>query len=512
MMSNLFLKMVESNRLFWSDVNKKDDDNGCLLYEMFYSEPEMIYGISKTALTIAKQKSLKPICITGLRGKKERFSLINSMNDTVVGDLFSFFKSSAISVVPILKTMISIRNKKDLLNLEIDGYKVGHHIYDAILKALYIPEINKMTLPVRKILLLEICYFYFFKKIIENEKVKVIVLGDNVYRCGLLFELARHNNIECITPINLNGFSMCRYIDKGDFENHDRKPDMAVLKSLDNNFIDNYLESYFSKRFGASLEHHDVLKAFSNDKTVYNKLDIIKQYGLNKDLPIVVVMSHIFCDAPHSYPGMIYDDYKHWLVNTIKNLKKNKKVNFLIKEHPSADLYNEKGVINKILKDLDCEHLLLKEDVHNLTILNYFDVVVTCGGTIGQEFAYKGKPVVLAAQPPYSGFGFTVEPGSKDLYEELMRTGIESLELLGKNQKEMVNKVLYHDFVLLDSYSDDLELGGERFYIGREFDYDRFSKKIIDYNKVPIDNQIMYKKLENYILSDKKHLLREEEV
>jgi hypothetical protein len=282
-----------------------------------------------------------------------------------------------------------------------------------------------------------------------------------------------------------------------------------ILEKLDSNNVKNYIDEYFSKRFSANLEQHDVLKAFSNKKKIYTKNEIIKQYNLNPNLPIVIIMNHIFCDAPHAYPDGLFDDYKEWLINTILNLKKNKNINFLIKEHPSADLYSELGVINEILRGLDCEHLLLKDDVHSLTVLNEFDVVITCGGTIGQEFLYKGKPVVLGAKPPYSGFGFTIEPKTRYEYESLMSKGIEKLPLLTSEQKEMVNKVIYHDFVLLDNYSDDLEIGGQRFYMGRDFEYDKFYEEILKYNDTSLNNQKIYKLLSKFISSDNKHLLKD---
>ena len=230
---------------------------------------------------------------------------------------------------------------------------------------------------------------------------------------------------------------------------------------------------------------------------------------MNPSLPIIIIMNHIFSDAPHAYPDGLYDDYKEWLISTVKALQKNKKINFLIKEHPSADLYSEKGVINSILKELKCENYLLKDDVHSLTVLNEFDVVITCGGTIGQEFIYKGKPVVLGAKPPYSGFGFTTEPKTKDEYEKLLSCGAENIPLLSSEQRENANKVIYHDFVLLNNYSDDLEIGGQRFYMGREFDNDTFYENILKYNTIPLEDQKIYRLLEKFIGSDNKHLLRD---
>jgi len=509
MRSSLFEKFIESNRIFWKKENCTDDKNGYLLYETFYSEEVMIYGISKTALSFAKSENLKPICIEGLNSTPKNQKLVHSMNDTVVGNKLDFLRTVSKYSIPILINILKIKNKNDLLKLKIGDYSLGKYIYDSILITFKIPEIKDINLSIRKRILLEICYFYYFQNLIKKYNIKMMVLGDNVYRYGLLFELAKYNNIECITPVNLNAFSMRKYQFQSDFDIHDRKPEERILNKLNDETVVNYIDRYFTKRFSASLEQHDVLKAYSNSKKIYTKKEIIEEYNLTEGLPIIIVMNHIFCDAPHAYPNGLYDDYKEWIVNTVINLQKNKKINFLIKEHPSADLYNEVGLLKKVLQELNCSHLLLKEDVHSLTILNELDVVVTCGGTIGEEFLYHGKPVVLGAKPPYSGFGFTTEPSTKKEYEELMQAGIEDLPLLTGIQKTMLNKVIYHDFVLLDNYSNDLEIGGQRFYMGRDFDYKIFYEEVLKYNQTSLKNQKLYKILNEFIKSENKNLLRD---
>ncbi|MBE0514907.1 hypothetical protein [Sulfurimonas sp.] len=507
-MSNLFKKVIKSNKDFWNNVNHIDDSDGYLLYEAFYLEPIMTYGITKTALTIAKIKGLTPVGIEPLRTSEENKKLIYSMNNNIIGNKFDFLVSAIKNIFSILKYTFKIRNKQNFLNLKVDKYEIGKHIYDHTLISYKIPEVNKIDLKIRKKILLELAYFFYFKDLIESKNIKMMVLGDNVYRYGLLFELAKYNKAECITPINLNAFSMRKYQNFEEFNIHDRKPEKNILDNLQIKSVNKYIDEYFSKRFSANLEQHDVLKAFSNSKKIYTKNEVIAQYNLKENLPVVIIMNHIFCDAPHAYPDGLYDDYKEWLTHTVKALKLNKNINFLIKEHPSADLYNEKGVINKILNELDSEQYLLKDDVHSLTVLNEFDVVITCGGTIGQEFIYKGKPVVLAAKPPYSGFGFTTEPKTKEDYERLLSCGVENLPLLSSEQRENANKVIYHDFVLLNSYSDDLEIGGERFYMGRDFDYEKFYDNILKYNEIPLENQKIYKLLKKFIESDDRHLLR----
>lgn len=505
MKTDLFSKAIASNKKFWSRENVKDVTNGCLLYEVFYSDPVAIYGISKTALSIAKIKSLKPICIAGITGSKENHDLINSMNGMVIRS--HLIASSLKNLFSILIHVLSINDKKKLINLKIDNCEVGPYIYDAVLRRLYLPEISNIDINIKKVIGLELAYFYLFKYLIKKFTIKAIVLGDNVYRPGILFELAKHNNIECIAPININNFSMKKYCTFEEFNIHYRKPEKNILDRLENDTINKNITEYFQDRFSANIEQHDVIRAFDESKKIFTKDEIIKQYGLEKNLPIIIVMSHIFCDAPHSYPCGLYDDYKEWFISTVKALKQNKNINFLVKEHPSAELYKESGLVKKFLRSLECEQKLLKKDVHNLTILDEFDVVVTCGGTIGLEFAYKGKPVILSSKPPYSGFGFTIEPKSKEEYESFLKSGVEHSLVLNQEQKDIANKVIYYDFILLDNYSDELEIGNIKYCLGGDVDYIKLYNNILKYNETPLIKQKVYKKLQEFICKKNKHLL-----
>ncbi len=354
---------------------------------------------------------------------------------------------------------------------------------------------------------MELVYFFLFSDLLKKRNVKFVVCSDNVYRYGLLFELARENSIPCISPVSLNGFSMTYYRGINDYDHFCRAADLSCVNEIDVLVAQKYLASYFKDRYSANIEHHDVLLAYSDKKKELSREELYEQYDLNPKLPIVILMAHIFSDAPHSYPSLLFNDYHDWFVNSVKSLVKNENVNFIVKEHPSAHLYNEEGIVKTILKGYGLENKLLKEDVHNLTVLNSVDIVVTCGGTIGQEFSYMKKPVLLAAKPPYSGYGFTVEPESKAEYMNILSTSIQSLERLNMKQYELVLKVLYYDFVLMDNYEDDIELGGQKHYLGRKFDYDCFYSSIINDNLKNYRDQIMYKKLDTLLQGNNKHIL-----
>jgi hypothetical protein len=170
-------------------------------------------------------------------------------------------------------------------------------------------------------------------------------------------------------------------------------------------------------------------------------------------------------------------------------------------------LYNEEGLVFEILARRGIERKLIANNIHTLTVLKEMDVVVTCGGTIGQEFSYMKKPVVLAATPPYAGYGFTTEPKSIEDYEHLLRNDIQNLERLNEIQFNKLKKVLFYDFVLQNNYTEDLEIGGQRFYIGRKFNYEMFYERIIQENKISYNEQLFFKKINTFIVNRHKHIL-----
>lgn len=502
-----FKRFLESNKAFFT--KSKDDGSGTLLFDVFFGEPFLIYGVSKIALMAAKVKGLDPLGLVSIRVSEENKKVIESMNYNTAGDKYALLMSFLVNFIKIMKLSLKANSGDSLVRLQCDSINVGIHIYDSILRTSGIPTLDKMSLNQRFRVVLELTYFCYFKKLIIDRNVKLIISSDNVYRYGLLFELSRFYKITCISPINLNTFSLAKHDCEEDFESHNRKAQRDILDSIDLIQAKHELESYFSERSAANIEQHDVLKAYAKDKRVLSRDELIQEYNLDPELPIVVIAAHIFCDAPHAYPGLIYKDYHDWFVSSVANLANNKKVNFLVKEHPSASLYNEDGIVRSILESFNVKEKLLSPDINSVTVLDAVDTIITCGGTIGLEFAYTKKNVVLAAQPPYSGYGFTQDFYNKNSYENFLVSGIETLKGVETKYYDDVLRVLYHDFVALDHFDDSLELGGQRYYLGREFDYDRFYDSVVKENETPFREQLVYRKIEGLLNNKNKHMIKE---
>mgnify|MGYP003290499285 CR=1 FL=1 len=497
-MNNLENEALKSNFQYWKNENENDNKD-ILLYETFYATPQHCYGISKVALCAAKVLNLKPAVILPWKGSK--------MSKSMCGLSFQMKDKLMVLLIKhcfLLLRCFGVNNKKKLLGMSHKGINIGTYIYDSLLRSHCIPTITEISFSYRLRICSEMLYFLYFERILSKYPVKIVIIGDNVYRYGLLFELCKQRNIECVSPVDLNSMFMLHYRNLDDFKHSYVNKNIVDLVCNHINYED-ILTQYYNNRYCGNLEQHDVLSAYSG-KHVTEKDKFVEKYSLDSTKNTVVIMSHVFADAPHVYAS-IYDDYWEWFINTLKCLRQNKNINVLVKEHPSAYLYNEKGVIKKYLKDIGADYLLIDDNESTVSVLKSADVVVTCGGTIGLEFSSIGKPVVLASQPPYSELGFTHDFYDRKKYEEFLMGEIHTVKRLSEEQILMARKVSYLFFVQLNKRKENLEIGDEVIYLGHKYNNDSLFNSILKYNNIPLREQEVYKLIRDFINSSERFLL-----
>jgi hypothetical protein len=315
----------------------------------------------------------------------------------------------------------------------------------------------------KNIFILTLIIFYellIFKAILNfvkkrNDIIDLIIIGDTAYRYGYFSKLSSKFSIPIICNIDLNSIYMNYYPNGYVFEVN-RPISRFSLEEIKTNNLDykNSIDKYFNNRTNGTIVQHDVKLAYNlESKNDVNSL--LK----NKEKKIIVsVFAHIFSDAPRNIPGLLFEDFYTWFVETIKSLSKNDNVYVLIKEHPSVSLYfGEKGLVRDIL---DTEFPLFKdyvilENYIPTDIISISDFVITASGTIGLEAIYYNKNVIVAADTPYSGLGLTLD----------FNTGLEYCNYLELLNKSLCDKIKFDNaqlisfiyFILLnnrDLYSD----------------------------------------------------------
>lgn len=496
-------QVFKSNKTYWSKENYREKPDGILLYENYYNNsPQLCYGISKVALCIAKSLNLTPaVLLPWYKSQvsesmcQMQFQIKRKLTLIIIRHIFK-----------LIYTFLTV-NKESLLSLKIKKDSIGPYMYDSVIRKFNKKTIDKLSIKERAYICFELCHYFYFNYIVQNYPIKSVVLGDNVYRYGYLYEICRNNDITCYSPVNLNTVFIRKFKEREDYKSNFLTHEKLNLLCEKEDYLD-VIKKYLSNRYSGNILQHDVLSAYANKK-VTSSSEFNKKYSLDLNKKTVVIMSHVFADAPHVYTGALYDDYWIWFEQTFNCLIKNKDINLLVKEHPSAHLYGEKGLVYGFLKDKNFENLKVDDNESTLSILQNVDAVVTCGGTIGIEIACFGKNVILASKSYYANLGFTVDFDNRIDYENYLMSNIQHAEPLSDTQKELALKAAYVLFCRVNNWNSDLELGGDIIYMGREYDNNSLYSNMIEYNKKPLVNQNIYNLLDRFVHSEMKEFYSE---
>ena len=135
-----------------------------------------------------------------------------------------------------------------------------------------------------------------------------------------------------------------------------------------------------------------------------------KKISISKNNKIgVMIAMHNFYDSPHVFGKMLFPDFVIWLENIVTlSLKTNYIWYFkLHPENTKRDFIYIKSILKKNKNIQIIQHKKNQNEIIEMNI----KYVLTCFGSIGYEYAYRGVTVINAcARNPHSGYNFTHNP------------------------------------------------------------------------------------------------------
>ncbi|MGC9975258.1 MAG: hypothetical protein ABSC57_00870 [Syntrophales bacterium] len=510
----LFRKFVESNKAFFS--KKKNPVNkyrGSILVDLQSNNIFVVSLIMKISSVVSRLLGYDLVALSAIRTNAVLKDVINSYGpERIINSGLLIVYGCLRRFREIIKTTVKIKTGVDLVSLKIDNFHVGFHIYDAVLRRFRLATIDRMNLYHKFSTIAYLSYFYGLLHYIDQEHVRYAILPDNAYRAGLFFEILIQRMIPSITGIDINGISMHKYESPEDYKHHCRKPDDELARNiLYNPTIYARAENYLAYRTSGHEKHHDTMRAYSKSKEEVARSQLITTYNLDPKKKIVLIMAHIFCDAPHAFPKILFRDFKHWLINTCLKLAKNPHINFLTKDHPSAILYNEEGTLKRILDEHGFGDRIISQEINTKSLIHSVDVMVTCGGTAGMEFPCYGVPVLVGAKPSYSTFPYIVCPETEDdYYAELDR--IHEYKRLSDEMMRMARVVLYIIQSVMKVEKGEIGLGSQEFYLGCSFDIDLFMKEMIEDCQDGSAYANLASIMEKFLIGDYRNLIDEKKL
>ena len=338
--------------------------------------------------------------------------------------------------------------RRALLAFRHDGVRLGDLAYDTYLRETGMGTVESVDQDILNRLELTVRKFVGYRDLIHARNIVATVQGHTIYsHFGALARAAVHCGATVYGRKFASGpLTIRRYTDPEDLHNHEfrvMRPEFDQAWQQHRDVFCDQARRYIEERFaGATINgergNHE---AYGAHKQRYDSDALRRMLGIDTDKPTACIMSHVFPDAPHSFPRMLYDDYYQWLIETLEIVKDIPGVNWLVKPHPDNKHYNAKhsaeGAVQPYIEHYP--HIRLVPDtVNTASLFGILDAIVTVSGTAGLEFSALGIPAILAGESQYSGLGFTHEPRSIPEYSRLL----SSIGTLGRLTGEQTERAL----------------------------------------------------------------------
>jgi len=179
---------------------------------------------------------------------------------------------------------------------------------------------------------------------------------------------------------------------------------------------------YLTGRLRGEAQDIGAVYAYAKNNVKIDKQRLCRLFDWEEKKPILAVYASNWFDYPHALGMKHFRDFSDWIAATYDEAKRNKKVNWLFKGHPSDELYGGVGLDDMLVAD-QYQHInLADKNWQGASVLNAVDGIITYHGSIGVEATAMGKPVMVADKGWYDHWGFVTVPSSRGEFLRLLGT------------------------------------------------------------------------------------------
>ncbi|KTG30925.1 capsular polysaccharide export protein, LipB/KpsS family [Haloferax profundi] len=144
------------------------------------------------------------------------------------------------------------------------------------------------------------------------------------------------------------------------------------------------------------------------------------------DVVSIGMFTNLLWDASLEPENALYANVFEWISDTIRAFETTEEAELVIKTHPAeAKFGTHESVAERVREEFsslpDNVTLLPPDtDVDTYALINSLDAAVVYNSTVGLESAYRGVPVIVTGETHYRDYGFTIDPGTKREYLDLI--------------------------------------------------------------------------------------------
>jgi hypothetical protein len=199
----------------------------------------------------------------------------------------------------------------------------------------------------------------------------------------------------------------------------------------------------------------DDTRLLQSGKQVLSSQEVRQRLGLDPTKKTAVIFSHIAWDAAFFFGSSLFDDFEDWLFQTVQFVSSTpecRQMNWIVKEHPfnvfklqreSIKVSSEQRLLKPLMPLPEHVRFMPAEtEINTLSLFPVVDCVLTVNGTVGMEFPCFGIPALVAGAGRYNGYGFTMEPPTREAYFEALRK-LPAIQRLEPPVRELARKHFY---------------------------------------------------------------------
>ena len=330
-----------------------------------------------------------------------------------------------------------INKKNKILDIKVQNILIGDLIYDTYLKKFKKKTINIKDPNFFSFFKDSIILFYYWLEYFKKNNVNGVVISHAVYTLAIPARIAMNYNIKVFianhsTIYNLTKKNRLSFNEFKYFKKKYSKLTTSV-KNLGIKISKKRIKERFSGKVGVDMWYS---KASSFDNAISKKRVLNNNNKLK-----VLIATHCLFDSPHVSGKFFFPDFFEWL-EYLGKISNKYEYEWYLKSHPYFIKESYKKIREKIKKYPNIKIINPKTSHHQL-LKEGIDIVLTCMGTIGFEYALFGKTVVNASiNNPHFEYKFNVNPKNIEEYKKI-------LSILPKYKRININKKEVYEYYFM---------------------------------------------------------------
>jgi hypothetical protein len=178
---------------------------------------------------------------------------------------------------------------------------------------------------------------------------------------------------------------------------------------------------------------------------------------LDSTKPTALLAANVIWDLTALNKQVIFHDMIEWVAETILWFAVHPELQLIVKPHPAELNPSIPATEERVATGLAERGVALPDNVFLLSpdasltvyqLIPLCDVGIVHTSTVGLEMAAMGKTVVTTAASPYRGFGFTLDPETREEYFSCLEHGLTGRHRLDQaTQVDLAKKfILFYQF------------------------------------------------------------------